>query len=250
MNGRCHRLGFSLMEVLIAIFLTTVLTGGIVQLMVGSVSAYRLQLGQGGLEESSHYARDILVSHISQAGYQAEPWSGQPWLPAITSESLNNTTSKGDHLGLQRWSRHDCYGNENPVRDAENQPAFYLLRVRFSVSTAKNLAIRCSYGADASQLQTQINNFGLIEDVESMHVLYAEDTDADNVADHWVIAQSWQHESDIRAIKVAFLLSTRQPFETPRNQPLAMLDETITTPADGHLRKIVSLTSAIRGRIR
>ena len=52
--------GFSLMEVLIGVFLSTVLMSGIIQLMGGSVSAYRLQLNQSQVEESFRYARDVL----------------------------------------------------------------------------------------------------------------------------------------------------------------------------------------------
>ena len=44
--------GFSLVEVMIGIFLSTLLMSGIVSLISGSVSAYRLQLGQGQREES------------------------------------------------------------------------------------------------------------------------------------------------------------------------------------------------------
>ena len=74
--------GFSLMEVMIGVFLSTLLMSGIVQLLGGSVSVYRLQLSQGQLEESGRYANDVLATHITQAGYQPEPWQDQPELPA------------------------------------------------------------------------------------------------------------------------------------------------------------------------
>jgi hypothetical protein len=108
----------------------------------------------------------------------------------------------------------------------------------------------CRYGPDISQLKIQINNFGLVEDVESMQVLYAEDRNDDDIADAWVTAQAWQQESNIRAVKIALLLSTRQPFERPTGEQITLLDEIITTPADGHLRRITSLTTAIRGRLK
>ena len=97
--------GFSLMEVLIAVFLSSLLITGIVQLVAGSVSAYRLQLSQSHLEESGHYARDVLVSHISQAGFQAEPWNVLSSMPAVTSDSIEDFAAGSDQLGLQRWSR-------------------------------------------------------------------------------------------------------------------------------------------------
>ena len=244
-----HR-GFTLMEVMIGMFLSTILITGIVVLLSGSVSAYRLQLSQSQLEESGRYARDVLITHITQAGFQPEPWQSLPGFPALTDESQDSGSSAADQLGLQRWSRYNCYGNENPVTDVDGQPAFYLLQTRFSVNNTNNLAITCRYGPDASQLQTQMNNFGLIEDVESMQVLYAEDRDDDEIADGWVRAQSWLQESNIRAIRVALLLSTRQAFDQATSSQITLLDESVTTPADGHLRSVKSLTCAIRGRLR
>ena len=241
--------GFSLMEVMIGVFLTTLLISGIVQLLSGSVSTYRLQLSQGQIEESGRYAREVLISHITQAGYQPEPWQDLPALAALTNESLDGGLLPGDQLGLQRWSMRNCYGNENPVKDGDGRPLFHLLQVHFQINSSKNLSITCRYGPDASRLQTQMNNFGLVENVESMQVLYAEDRDGDNIADSWVTGQDWQQESNILSIKVALLLSTRQAFRQPVSELITLLDKSITTPADGHLRRVSLLTSAIRGRL-
>jgi len=243
--------GFTLMEVMIGAFLSTLLLSGIVSLLGGSASTYRLQLSQGQLEESGRFARDVLISHIAPAGYQPEPWQkSQAGQAALTDESMNGGASPGDQLGLQRWSQRNCYGNENPVTDSGGKPEFHLLQTRFYVNTGKNLAITCRYGPDASALQTQINNFGLVENVESMQVLYAQDSDADEIADGWVQAQTWQQESNIRAVKVALLLSTPRAFKQLTSEQITLLDETIGTPADGHLREVSTFTTAIRGRLK
>ena len=240
--------GFSLMEVMIAVFLSALLISGITSLLGGSVSAYRLQLGQGQLEESGRYARDVLNFHIAQAGYQPEPWLSQPVLPALTSEATDGGVSPGDQLGLQRWSMKNCYGNENPITNNDGQPEFHLLQTRFLVNTSKNLAITCRYGPDASRLKTQINNFGLVEGVESMQVLYAQDSDGDNIADGWVQAQTWQQERDIQAVKIALLLSSQQALIPASRKQIQLLDENFAPPADGYLRRVNTLTTAIRGR--
>ena len=250
MPGTKNNRGFTLMEVMIGMLLSTILISGVIALLSGSTSAYRLLLSQGQLEESGRFARDVLVSHISQAGFQPEPWLDLPGFSALTDESRDSGTSMADQLGLQRWSRSNCYGNDNPVKDVDGQPAFYLLQSRFSVNDTNNLTITCRYGADASQLSTQINNFGLVEDVENMQVLYAEDRDDDDIADGWVKAQAWARESNIRAIKVAVLMSTDHPFDEAAATQFTLLDESVTTTADGHLRRVKSLTSAIRGRLR
>jgi prepilin-type N-terminal cleavage/methylation domain-containing protein len=242
--------GFTLMELMIGIALSTLLLSGIVQLLIGSASAYGLQLSQSQLEESARYAREVLFTHITQAGYQAEPWQNSSEFPALTAETLNGGSTSGDQLGLQRWSAHNCFGNENPVTDGDGQTKFYLLQTRFHINTSNNLAITCRYGPDVSQLKTQINNFGLVENVESMQILYAEDRDGDNIADSWVQGNTWLHERNIQAVKIALLLSTPQAFDQVVSKQLALLDEMITTPADGHLRRVSVSTSAIRGRLR
>lgn len=242
--------GYSLMEVLIGVFLSSLLISGIVQLLASSVSTYRLQLGLSTMEESSRYARDVLLSHITQAGFVPQPWNPAWQLPALSDETQNGSTDSGDQLGLQRWSSQNCYGNENPVKDDDGQAAFYLLQTRFRINNAKNLAMTCRYGPGATQLTTQINNYGLVEDVESMQILFAEDRDGDRIADRWVTSQAWQQESNIQAIKVALLLSTRQAIEQTVNQPFTLLDETLFPPADGRLRKVSTLTAAIRGRLK
>lgn len=246
---RNHR-GFTLIEVMLGVFLSSILITGIVQLLGGSVSAYRMQLSLSQLEESGRYARDVLVTHITQAGYHPEPWQYPSGFQALTDETLDGGPEATDQLGLQRWSRYNCYGNANPITDADGQPAFFLLQARFSVNNAQNLAMTCRYGPTFPELQTQINNYGLIEYVESMQILYAEDRDDDETADRWVKAQGWVEENNVRAVKVALLLSTRQAFDQTVSTQFNLLDELVITPADGHFRTVKPLVSAIRGRLR
>lgn len=241
--------GFTLLELLIAVFLSTLLTTAILHLITATTSAYRLQLNQSQLQESSHFARSVLVSHISQAGFQAEQWNGQAKLAAITSDAIDSFSSNGDQLGLQRWSRKNCYGNDNAVLDSSNQPAFWLMQAAFKVTASNNLAITCRYGADETQLTTQINNYGLVEDVESMQVLYAEDNDNDRIPDSWVHAGQWQAEEQVRAVKIAFLLVSKQAFAEPGAQQFSLLDESINIAGDGKLRRTSTITTAIRGRL-
>ena len=171
-------------------------------------------------------------------------------MAALTSESMNGSTDSGDQLGLQRWSDRNCYGNENPVKASDGQAEFYILQTRFRINSADNLAMTCRFGPDATQLTTQINNYGLVENVESMQMLFAEDRDSDKIADTWVLAQAWQQESNVRAIKLALLLTTQQTVGQAASEQITMLDELVDPPADGRLRRISLLTAAIRGRLK
>lgn len=248
-NGR-YSGGFTLIELLLAVFLSTLLITAIVQLVTANVSSYRLQLSQSQLQESSQYAREVLVSHISQAGHQFTPWNIAYHLSAITNDAVDNFSTHGDQLGLQRLSRQNCYGNDNPTLDAQGLPASWLLQAKFKVTDSNNLSMTCRYGADSTQLVTQMNNFGLVEDVESMQVLYAEDVDNDWVADGWVHASQWQQETGVNAIKIGLLLASHQSFSQRSTRQITLLDETFMAPADGRLRKVSFVTSAIRGRLQ
>lgn len=239
--------GFSIMELLIAMFLSSLLISGVAVLTGSSVSAYRQQLAQGQMEESGRFAREALASHIAQAGFHPRPWQGS--LSALTTDSLNDTAITGDQLGLQRWSARNCYGNENPVTDTDGRPAFYLLQSRFRVNAKNNLAMTCRYGPDASNLTTQVNNFGIAAGVETLQALYAEDRDGDGDADGWVQAGKWADESRVLAVKVALLLASPRVSSGAAPGPVTLLDETFAVPADGRLRRTITLTSAIRGRL-
>ena len=60
MSGYKASHGFSLMEVMIGVFLSTLLMSGVIQLLGSSTSTYRLQLNQGRLEESVRLFRESL----------------------------------------------------------------------------------------------------------------------------------------------------------------------------------------------
>lgn len=236
------------MEVMIGVFLSTLMMTAIVQLLGSSVATYRLQLEQAQLEESSRFARDVLTEHITQAGYHPQPWLVAENTPAVSNEAINDISVKGDQIGLQQRSQINCYGSENPVTDDQGEPEFYLLQTRFRVNAGNNLAITCRYGPESASLVTQINNFGLVEGIENMQVLYAEDQDDDTIADRWVRSGLWRNEKNVKAVKIAMLFATRLPFDEATSTNITLLDKNIRPPVDGKLRRVVTLTIAIHGR--
>jgi hypothetical protein len=45
------------------------------------------------------------------------------------------------------------------------------------------------------------------------------------------------------------MLSTQQSFDQAVSKQVTLLDETVETPADGHLRRVSTFLVAIRGRL-
>ena len=63
-------LGFSLVELMIALALGTVVTAGVVQLFVANSETHNLLVGQSRMQESARFALDFISRQVRQAGYR------------------------------------------------------------------------------------------------------------------------------------------------------------------------------------
>ncbi len=98
----------------------------------------------------------------------------------------------------------------------------------------------------------------LVEGVESMQVLYGEDTDAtpDNIPNRYVSARDVLNFSNVVAVRVSILLrSVKQlPWRTASSETYllgGMDNDTavrLTSPSDKRLRKVMSTTIKVRNR--
>jgi hypothetical protein len=246
-----HATGIGLIDILIAMTLTSFLLVSVVQLVVAASGSYRLQQNLGGLQQDARFAFDALRDEIAQAGYTPTPWLEQQHIAALTSETNEAYNRFGDRLGLIYWSDRNCYGSPNPVVDGNGRAKFFLRKSRYHVNGTGNLAWTCGYGEGEESLVTQVNSFGLVESVESFQLLFAEDQDDDGNADLWVSADQWQNEAAVIAVQIGLLLVSAEPVSGAVDHGvLTVLDQELSSPADGRLRKSLTMTTAIRGRLR
>ena len=70
-TSRSH--GVGLIDVLIAMSLTSFLLLGVVQLVTAASGSYRLQKNLGGLQQDASFAFDSLRYEITQAGFVPAP---------------------------------------------------------------------------------------------------------------------------------------------------------------------------------
>ncbi|MFT5769535.1 MAG: prepilin-type N-terminal cleavage/methylation domain-containing protein [Lysobacterales bacterium] len=247
MNSCRKNKGFTLIELMIGLSIAAVFTTAIVQLVIAASSSYQLQQSLGALQENARFAINTMQSEIESAGYQQQPWiSSADW--AI--DSIDDVSATSDSVIIRRWSDSNCFENPNPTLDIDAKPAFYLRETRFSVSGSGNLAQTCRYGPGSTQLTTQINNLGLVENVEAFQMLYAEDSDLDGNADRWVTAGKWSDEKNVLAIRLAILLTTTNPVDAGASTNYQVLDQSIPGPDDGRIRRVFESTFSIRGRHR
>ena len=62
--------GLSLVEVMIAMVIGSVITAGIIQLFVANSETHRLMLGQSRMQESARFALEFIGRSVRQAGYR------------------------------------------------------------------------------------------------------------------------------------------------------------------------------------
>lgn len=241
--------GFTLLELLIATSLATLVITGTVRIISAASESYRIQQNLSALQENARFGFNAMQREVTQAGYSPEPWNGALSIAAVSPASVDGANAVSDLLVLNRWSRRNCFENDNPVTDAQGRPAWYLRQNAFSVSAAGTLSHNCRYGPDADSLTTQVNRQGLINDVAALQLLFAEDSDRDGNADHWVRAGHWQNEAGLLAVRMALLLRTPEPIHAPDQATIGVLDTDIAVPADGHLYRLFETVANLQGRL-
>lgn len=240
--------GMSLVELLMAMLIGAILLVGLVQIVAGARSSFRLQVGMAELQENGRFAIDSLASVLQQSDYTPEPWLDAAEQAGLTAETRDAVSSKGDRLAIRTWSERNCYGSVNTANDANGRPRFYLMESILTLSSSGNLAHTCRYGPDAKQLVTQVLNQGLLENVDAFQALYAEDGDQDGQADHWVKGGQWLDQGRISGLQIALLVRSDEAVTDGTPRAYALLDKVIKAPADGRLRRVFTYSQALRGR--
>jgi type IV pilus assembly protein PilW len=242
--------GMSLIELLVAMLIGAILLIGLVQIVAGARSSFRLQEAMAELQESGRFVIDSLGNVLRQSAFAPQPWSDAAEPVGFTPETADAVSSKGDRLAIRTWSEHNCYGSINTVTDANGQPRFYLKESILTLSSSGNLAHTCRYGPTAKEFITQMQGQGLLENVDAFQALYAEDLDDDDQADRWVKGGQWQDQARVLGLQIAVLIRSDQVVTEGTSRPYTLLDKVINAPADGRLRRVFTYSQALRGRSR
>lgn len=240
--------GMSLIELLIAMLIGAIVLTGLVQIAAGARSSFRLQEALAEVQESGRFVIDSLGDILRQSAFTPEPWSEITAAAGLTAESADAVNRRGDRLAIRTWSERNCFGNPNPVTDAADLPQYFLKESVLELNTAGNLTHTCRYGPTAGQFVTQLQRQGLVQNVDAFQVLYAEDLDGDGTADHWITGGHWLSEDRVLGLQLAVLLGSSAGIKEPVSRTYKVLDQVVTTPADGKLRRVFTYVQALRGR--
>jgi len=240
--------GFTLMELMVALAISSVLITGLLQVVLAATSSFALQQGLGQMQEHARFLTAQLTDAIRPAGFHPQPWLDAANASAVGAGSAEAVSLAGDRLEVLRWSDRNCFDNPNPATDGNGMPLYQLRITAFEVVSGQ-LVLNCRYGPDPTSLVTQVNNLGLAGPVDAFEVQFAEDADADGQAERWVPAGQWQVETGLRAVRFAFVLATPEPVQGSTAGPLQLLGSSYTPPGDGRLRRAYQGTVALAGRL-
>ena len=240
--------GLALIELLIALFLAALLLTGLVHMVSSANSATRLQDNQAQLQGQVRYAFRLLSSTISQAGYRPRPWDPEYSIDAIVDRTQDNVSMAGDRLVLRTWSELNCFDNQNPVSDAQGNPAFYIRETAFDVNSSGHLARECRYGPSTAELTTQVRRQGLVPGVESFQLLFGLDHNRDGYVEQWVRAGAWSDQARVLGVRIGLALRSDDAVVDAASGEFSLLDTRLSNPPDGRLRTVLEITAAIRGR--
>jgi len=238
--------GLSLLELLITMAITAVLTLSLIYMAMAARSSFKLQEGLAELQENARYFSDLMVLTIAGSGYHPQPWLHESTAIGLMPDTTDGSSANSDRLVTRSWSQRNCFGIPNPLTSDGTMPRFYLQESSLELNNG-SLSHSCRHGPSVTELTTQINRQGAIPEVEAFQALFATDTDEDGIADQWLKAGQWEHPGQVLAVRIVMLTRSRESLGITGSRDFNVLDEVFSAPADGRLRRVVSFALSLRG---
>jgi type IV pilus assembly protein PilW len=230
--------GFSLVEMMVALFIGLLLTFSVSYILSGSLQIFRVQGENARIQESSRFLLETLGHQIKQAGYAeistdfsdpklgftGTPISGEHGVVATrTSERKNGS----DYLAVSFDSSTDCQGNAAASGTVQNE--FYL---------NANEELVCASGGGTPEV--------LADGVETFQVLYGVDADGDYSVERYAAQPSdW---SQVRTVRVCVVVRALSRGTSPTAQQYEDCSGVTQTAPDSRLRRVLSATFQLRNR--
>ena len=177
--------GLSLVELLIGITLTAFIAAAMISLFVNSKQSYRINENMSRLQENARFAVAFISRDLRMADYR-ECVTSDRRADAIAGE--NNTGLNGSDAITIIWQTNACTAADT------------IVTTDYTIQTGASGAPALFRSVDGVDQE-------LVEGIESLQILFGEDTDDDNVPNYFVDSSSVTNMA--RAISVRFTLVAR-----------------------------------------
>lgn len=277
--------GFTLIELMVALTISLLITLVVLQAYLGGLGTQRAQTDATRAQESSRIAFDLLAHSLRQAGYKNpkapgpgfcdssaeriatinDPASINPTAVNLVGSTVtiaNNSDAvkvrySGEGLPVGPFttdnSIRDCLGN--PV--APNTLAEDTFFVAADANNNNEPTLFCYTTNDATR-----GNVPLVAGVESMQILYGDDSDGDGIINRYIRGGvgNVSAPNNIRSVKLSIIARTPgtsavdrsarsiDHFGTAYSGAIAQGTDSriFTTPTDGRIRRHTTTTIALR----
>ncbi|NJD05835.1 MAG: hypothetical protein FIA97_04975 [Methylococcaceae bacterium] len=199
--------GISMVEIMIALVLSLILSAGVIQVYLSSKQSYRTQEGYSRLQENARYAMETMTRFIRLAGYKPYGTNAMPddtaLFPAVGSFTVAGQVVFGSDGGTGGSDSVTVrYQDDSQMGDCYT-------------STGDTAVHVVTFDVDGGNLRCTGNagNERILEGVDSLQILYGIDTDApgDGYANQYRNAAAVTGASQwaqVVSVRVGLLLNT------------------------------------------
>lgn len=233
---RKYQLGFTIVEIMVAITLSMILIAGVIQVYLSSKESFRVQNELARLQENQRIALEFLQNNIREAGFKLHD---APRIQNRITVTNNANGGTNDEITVSFTSAADCLGDPTPNGIATN---------RFFV---QNQQLMCDgNGNEPGGAQP------IADGIESMQILVGENTNFANdtpqvlTADRYVNSAALGSMVNVVSIRIALLTRTLGPIKKQAvNETFTILDTQVNlngNNADRFKRQVVTTTIPLR----
>lgn len=245
--------GLSLVELMIAILVSSLLLAGVVQVMLAKKDTYTFQQAQSQVQENSRFSIAFLEDILEKTGFRQMPQTTKLFVYKQKGASSDCATfDPGQVIAASKTGTGiciryqevvaddvDCTGEAIGVAASPNAPGYeepVIERIYYNDTTNELLCGRD--GGDA---------FPLVSDIEDFSLRYGIDSNNDRVADKYVTAPAsgdWMKivslRFDVLTVAPGNINTTPQVFRFPLDAA------TDTTASDARIYRVATQTIALK----
>jgi len=216
-----HRRGFTIIELLITLAITSVLILGSVTFLVSARKSNQVQSALSGLNTSGRFGLEQISRDIRMSGYRSTDWTVGP-LDNVVTATDGNSVDGGDSISLVYEGTRDCAFALAPAGIVTN------------VYQVVDGALQC-------------NGQSVTSGVQEIQVYFGEDTNSDDIANRWVSPGTAGLQMDrVVSVRVHLLARTDGSNVSTSAQAYHFNNAQQDAVDDGQIRREYSVTVALR----
>lgn len=268
------QLGFSIIELMIAIAIGLIITLVVTEAYLSGITTQQAQAGLSRAQESSRFAFDVLARALRKAGYKNPKAPGTAF---CSTPNENRIVALNDQAKIDP-SATDMSGTSVVISNSSDviRVRYYGEGLSYSPYTADGTIFDCLgnsvkpnalvedtffISADTnnnneptlfcySTNSTASGNVALVPGIESLQLLYGEDTDSDGSINRYVPYSLVSTANNVRSVIISVIAKTNTKSAVEKTTAQTFYHFGSTYPASDNSDTGSSFTPALDGKVR